>query len=87
MKVTTAEFIKGYGRLADQALSEPVVITKNGRDRLVLISVDEYERLILRDRRVYRAGEVPEDIADAIANAEPPPESKAVERKLKRKTR
>jgi len=41
MRVTTAEFIRGYGTLADKALTEPVTITKNGRDRLVLVSADE----------------------------------------------
>lgn len=56
MKVTTADFIKHYGRLADRALSEPLTITKNRRDRLVVLSVGEYERLKRRDRRVVRAG-------------------------------
>lgn len=45
MKVTSAEFIKNYGSLADCALSRPVTITKNGRDRLVVLSADAYERL------------------------------------------
>lgn len=31
MRVTTAEFIKGYGTLVDKVLTEPVTITKNGR--------------------------------------------------------
>lgn len=31
MRVTTAEFIKNYGSLADKALMEPVTITKTGR--------------------------------------------------------
>jgi len=34
MKVSTAEFIKNYGQLADRALTEPVTITNNGRERL-----------------------------------------------------
>jgi hypothetical protein len=34
MRVTTADFIKHYGRLADRALSEPLTIRKNGHDRL-----------------------------------------------------
>jgi PHD/YefM family antitoxin component YafN of YafNO toxin-antitoxin module len=54
MKVSTAEFIKNYGSLADKALTEPVTITKNGRDRLVMISAEEYLRLKRRDRRVVR---------------------------------
>jgi PHD/YefM family antitoxin component YafN of YafNO toxin-antitoxin module len=61
MKVTTADFIKNYGALADKALAEPVTITKNGRDRLVILSADEYARLKRRDRRVVRL----EDFSDA----------------------
>ena len=54
MRVSTANFIKNYGTLADKALAEPVTITKNGRDRLVVISVEEYDRLKSRDRRVVK---------------------------------
>ena len=35
MKVSTADFVKNYGALADQALSEPLTITRNGRDRRI----------------------------------------------------
>jgi prevent-host-death family protein len=87
MKVTSAEFIKNYGQLADKALTEPVTITRNGHERLVLLSVDEYARLKRRDRRVYRAHEVPADLLAAIAATEPPPEAEAVERELAAKAR
>ena len=60
MRVTAAEFIKRYGSLADRALNEPLTITKNGRDRLVLLSVDEYARLKRRDRRALVAEELSE---------------------------
>ncbi len=51
MRVSSAEFIRNFGSYSDTALSEPIVITKNGRDRLVLISIDEYQHLIdLLDR-------------------------------------
>ncbi len=40
--VTTAELIRSFGTYSDIALSEPVVITKNGRERLVLLNVDDY---------------------------------------------
>ena len=46
MRVSSAEFIRNFGSYSDSALSEPIVITKNGRDRLVLISIDEYKHLI-----------------------------------------
>lgn len=74
MRVTTAEFMKGYGALADRALTEPVTITKNGRDRLVLISAEEYERLRRRDRRAFRAEELSEADLALIAQAEVPAE-------------
>lgn len=45
MRVSSAEFIRNFGSYSDTALSEPIVITKNGRDRLVLISIDEYKHL------------------------------------------
>lgn len=53
-RISTAEFIKNYGTLADKALQEPLTITKNGRDRLVLLNAAEFERLKRRDRRVLR---------------------------------
>lgn len=72
MRVTTAEFIKNYGTLADRALAEPLTITKNGRDRLVLVSAAEYDRLRSRDRRAIRAGELTGDEIALIAEAEMP---------------
>ena len=74
MRVTSAEFIKNYGQLADKALSEPVTITRNGRDRLVVLSVDEYARLKRRDRRVLGIEEFTEDEIAAVERAEVPAE-------------
>jgi PHD/YefM family antitoxin component YafN of YafNO toxin-antitoxin module len=74
MRVATAEFIKRYGALADRALSEPVTITKNGRDRLVLLSADEYARLKRRDRRAIAAEELTEAELELVAAAEVPAE-------------
>ena len=69
MRVTTAEFIKNYGSLADKALMEPVTITKNGRDRLVVVSIEEYSRLVRRDRRVIRPEELTEEQVALIAKS------------------
>lgn len=44
-RVTATEFQRHPGRYQDRAALTPVVITKNGRERLVLLSVDEYRRL------------------------------------------
>ncbi len=82
MRVTTAEFIKGYGTLADKALTEPVTITKNGRDRLVLVSVDEYERLRRRDRRALRTEDLSEADLALIAKSEVPAEHAHLDEEL-----
>jgi prevent-host-death family protein len=71
MKVSSADFIKNYGTLADKALQEPVTITKNGRDRLVLISAQEYSRLKRRDRRVVRLTDFTEEEMALIDATEP----------------
>ena len=83
MRVTTADFIKNYGSLADKALLEPVTITKNGRDRLVVLSAGEYERLKRRDRTVIRAGELTEEEIAQIAKAEVPGEHAHLNEELK----
>ena len=83
MRVSTAEFIKHYGALADRALSEPVTITKNGRDRLVVLSAEEFSRLKSRDRQAVRPEELsPAEIA-LIAAAEMPEGHAAFDSELK----
>ena len=74
MRVSTADFIKNYSSLADRALGEPVTITKHGRDRLVMVSAAEYERLKRRDRQVFQSADLPDAIREQIAKAEVPAE-------------
>ncbi len=69
MRVTSTEFGKEVGRYQDAALSQPVIVTRNGRDRTVMISAEEYWRLKRRDRRVHRAGELPDDLVEAVKDA------------------
>jgi PHD/YefM family antitoxin component YafN of YafNO toxin-antitoxin module len=83
MKVSTADFIKNYGTLADKALSEPITITKNGRDRLVMISAEEYMRLKRRDRRVVRLEDFTDEEMALIAKAEVPAEHAHLDAELK----
>jgi len=70
IRVSSTEFGKEVGRYQDMALAQPVVVTRNGRDRTVMISADEYMRLKRRDRRVFVTGELPDDMAEAIRTAE-----------------
>jgi prevent-host-death family protein len=67
--VSAAEFHRNLGRYQDIALTKPVAITKNGRERTVLISADEYARLKRRDRRVLVAGDLKDYQIEAIRNS------------------
>ncbi|MBX9829042.1 MAG: type II toxin-antitoxin system Phd/YefM family antitoxin [Xanthobacteraceae bacterium] len=64
--ITSAEFQRNLGLYQDKALTEPVTITKNGRERLVLMSIDEFQRLKRRDRSVFAAEELAAEKIDAI---------------------
>jgi PHD/YefM family antitoxin component YafN of YafNO toxin-antitoxin module len=73
--VSSAEFQKNIGRYQDMALREPVLVTRNGRDRTVLISTEEYQRLKRRDRRVMRLEDFTEEEIEALKNMEIPEEA------------
>lgn len=45
-RVTSAEFVRRFSAFCDEALSEPFVLTRNGRDRLVVASMDQYRHLL-----------------------------------------
>jgi len=66
MTVSAAEFQRNFGRYQDEALKQPLAITRNGRDRLVVLAVEEYERLKRRDRVVFRTEDLTEGEVAAI---------------------
>jgi prevent-host-death family protein len=71
MKVTSTEFQQNVGRYQDAALTEPVIITKNGRDKNVLISAAAFETLV-RGRVARRMEDLDDETLKAIAAAEVP---------------
>jgi len=73
VRVSATEFGKEVGRYQDLALSQTVIVTRNGRDRTVVISAEEYQRLKRRDRQVYAAGELPNEIVEAVRGSEMDP--------------
>ena len=83
MRVSSAEFQQEFGSLAEKARSEPVTITREGRDELVLLSAAEYDRLKRRDRRVARLEDFTEEEIALIAKAEVPAEYAHLDTELK----
>ena len=73
-KVSASEFQQAFGALSDKARHEPVVITKHGRDSLVVMSAEEWQRLKRRDRQVGLTAELPDEWIDAVRSAKVPDE-------------
>lgn len=72
ISISSGDFLKAYGRISETALREPVTITSHGRERLVLISAEEYRRLKSQDRTPLYPWELGEAELDALAATEPP---------------
>ena len=81
--VTAAEFQKQFGRFRDLALKSPVSVTHHGRESLVLLSSDEYQRLKALDTRqpIY-PWELADDLVEALENAKPAEASRQFDHEL-----
>ena len=53
-------------QVQEAALREPVTVNYHGRDRLVIMPVDEYERLKRRDKMVISIEEMPQEFVQAL---------------------
>lgn len=73
--ISSGDFLKAYGRIVETALREPVAITSHGRERLVLLSAEEYHRLKRNDRVALYPWEMTDAELRALELAEPPPEA------------
>jgi prevent-host-death family protein len=76
LNVTSAESEKLWP-LREAAIRGAVTITNHGRDRLVLLSADEYRRLEKCDREVLHVAELSDQDIEAIRTAEIPTETAA----------
>ena len=83
VKVSAAEFQRNIGLYQDMALTQPVAVTRNGRERTVLISTEEYQRLKRRDREVLGIEDFTEADIEAIRRSEPSKEAEAFDHELK----
>ena len=70
LSISSAEFQRAFGRYREAALKGPLTITNHGRDSLVLMAVDEYQRLKSRDRVALRAEDLSEDDFRAITKGQ-----------------
>jgi PHD/YefM family antitoxin component YafN of YafNO toxin-antitoxin module len=83
IRVSSTEFGRDVGRYQGVALIEPVVVTRNGRDRTVMISAKEYRRLKRRDREVMSIADFTDADIEAVHNTEPSNRADAFNDELK----
>ncbi len=82
-RVSASKFQAAFGALSDKARHEPVVITKHGKDSLVVMSAEEWARLKRRDRHAGLTAELPEEWIEAVRNAKVPEEFAHLDAELK----
>lgn len=84
IKVPAEEFQRDFGKFQDLALTQPVTVTREGRDSAVLISCEEYLQLKRRARRVIRLEDFTEAEIEAIAKSKAPAEAAAFDHEVGR---
>lgn len=75
--VSSRELKENYGTHRITAHKEPVFVTNYGKDDLVLLSVEEYQRLQKLEKRSFHASEMPLDVLQFLDNLSIPEESKS----------
>ena len=65
---TTSDFSRKSGDMIAAALREPVTITQRDKPRLVLLNVDDYERLMdyADHRKAYTLETIPEELFEEM---------------------
>jgi PHD/YefM family antitoxin component YafN of YafNO toxin-antitoxin module len=82
IQVPAGEFQRHIGRYQDLALTQPVAVTRNGRERTVMISAEEYYRLKRRDRQVLALADFTEADIAALEGTRAPESSKDFDHEL-----
>jgi prevent-host-death family protein len=72
-RISAREFHRSIGEVSKRARVEPVVITNQGSDDLVLLSASEYARLQRGERRVHLTSEFPDDLLELVKRSEMDP--------------
>lgn len=73
MLINASEFQKRVGEFADIARREPVTITRHGRSTLVLLSIEDYQRLKeieARSTKAVSVAELPSETVETMRNAD-----------------
>ena len=82
LRISAAEVQRDIDYYQNLAQQQPVAVTRNGQDSVVLISAEEYRRLKRRDRQVLGIEDFTDADIETIRQAEPSPDSEAFNHEL-----
>lgn len=74
-RVPASRFQREFGRLRGVAHREAVIVTSHGRDDVVLLSAEEYQRLRSLDRRAIHVSEFTDEELATLDRVEIPAEN------------
>ena len=72
--VSASEVQKNFGAYHDRALTEPIRVTKYGRETVYIVSAETFHVLKQAQRDAIRSADLTDAEARLIAEAEIPPE-------------
>lgn len=79
LAVSAKDVAGKFGYYTDEAMLRPVGIQRHGTTRVVMISLQEYERLLRRDRQVLLTKDLDDETLEAILTAEIPQDARRLD--------
>lgn len=83
VKISSVELQRNFGSVMDRARTTPVIVTKHDRPSVVMLPVEEYQRLLRGYRRSYRISAMSGDKVDRIMGATLDPELEQLNDEMK----
>ena len=82
LTVSATEFQKNFAKYQDVALVQPVSVTQNGRERIVVLSPEPFRQMQRHTRDVLPIEALSDADIEAIASAQAPAEARRFDHEL-----
>jgi prevent-host-death family protein len=82
LTVSATEFQKNFAKYQDAALVQPVSVTQNGRERIVVLSAETFRQMQRHTRDVLPIEALSDADIEAIASVEAPAEARRFDHEL-----
>ncbi len=80
--VKSTQAAKRFGEIAQQAQHEVIQVTSHNRPYVMIVPVEEYNRLKRHDRQAFATSGLPTELVEAIEQAKPSSESAQYDHEL-----